>query len=133
MTCAENWLIARRHKRRDGDERRVARFFAVLDEVHKEYWEERYRSNFRLELLVTHPEHRRQGAGGMLTQWGIDRAREFKADVGVESSPMGLSLYKSLGFELLEIRTVQVENDDEDLEVRIMHYDTKKMVNGNSA
>lgn len=132
MTSAENWLIARRYKRRDGDQKRVSRFFTVLDEVHREYWEKKYRCNFHLELLVTHPDHRRQGAGGMLTQWGIDQARDFEADVGVESSPMGLSLYKSLGFKLLETRTVKVENDDADLQVRVMHYDTKNTANGTS-
>ena len=47
-------------------------------------------------------------------------ASEHEAHVGVESSPMGLFLYQTLGFTLCEDRLVQVEEEAETLNVKVM-------------
>ena len=116
----ENWGLARRFKRRDGDPLRLAQFGKVLDDVHRLYWEKTYPRNCHLELLVTHPKYRRRGAGTILTSWGVTVASENGAHVGVESSPMGFFLYQSLGFKLCEDRIVQVEDETETLNVKVM-------------
>lgn len=99
----------------------MEQFSLVMDDVQKQYWESMYPDNFHLELLCTHPDYRRRGAGTMLTSWGLKAADLEGADAGVESSPMGFPLYQSLGFTLLEERIVKVDGDDADLAVRVMH------------
>jgi GNAT superfamily N-acetyltransferase len=91
-----------------------------MKQIHADYWEHRYPDNYHLELLVTHPDYRRRGAGTLLTQWGIDQSLREGCDVGVEGSVMGAPLYKHLGFELQEVRKIQLEGDDVFLESRIM-------------
>ena len=120
MTALENWGLAKRYKRRDGDPLRIAEFGKVLDDVHRQYWEKSYPRNYHLELLVTHPKYRRRGAGTRLTSWGITMASEREAHVGVESSPMGFFLYQSLGFRFCEDRFVQVKDEAERLDVKVM-------------
>jgi GNAT superfamily N-acetyltransferase len=120
LTHAENWLISRDHQRKDADFARLDAFNKVMNDVHKKYWEQEYANNFRLDLLCTIPAHRRKGAGTMLTRWGMDLAIMEGANVGVESSPMGLPLYERLGFKLEEIRHVKVKGDGEELLVRVM-------------
>ncbi|KAA8899948.1 hypothetical protein FN846DRAFT_920917 [Sphaerosporella brunnea] len=120
LTHAENWLISRRYTRRDADFARLEAFGNVMEDIHRQYWEKKYANNFRLDLLCTIREHRRKGAGTMLTQWGMDQAKREDANVGVESSPMGLPLYEHLGFKMEEIRHVIVKGDDEQLLVRVM-------------
>jgi len=52
------------------------------------------------------------GGGIMLIEWGIDNVKQEGVDVGVESSPMGLTLYESLGFLLTDRKKVQVDGKD---------------------
>ena len=92
----------------------------MLGDVHRQYWEKKYPRNYHLELLVTHPAYRRRGAGTKLTSWGIEKASQLEAHVGVESSPMGFPLYQSLGFKLCEDRVVQVEDEADTLNVKVM-------------
>ncbi|KAA8914879.1 hypothetical protein FN846DRAFT_915541 [Sphaerosporella brunnea] len=120
LTHAENWLISKRYQRRDADFARLEVFGKAMDDIHKKYWEHQYANNFRLDLLCTIPAHRRKGAGMMLTLWGMNLAKLAGASVGVESSPMGLYLYERLGFKLQEVRRVRVDQDDEELLVRVM-------------
>ncbi|KAF8545249.1 hypothetical protein BDD12DRAFT_637208, partial [Trichophaea hybrida] len=120
LTCVENWSISKNYIRRDANPKHLAEFQKVMDAVHKQYWETLCPENFHLDLLCTHPDWRRRGAGTMLTEWGINHARQECVDVGVESSPMGLSLYERLGFLLIDTKEVQVEDEDEKLLVRVM-------------
>jgi GNAT superfamily N-acetyltransferase len=91
-----------------------------MDSVEKDFWTDQYPENFHLNLLCTLPRYRRRGAGTALTRWGINAARDEGAIVAVESSPMGEPLYHSLGFKLMAKRTVKVDDEEEELLVRIM-------------
>ena len=51
-----------------------------------------------LDTLVTHPEHHRRGAGGMLLDWGLRMADERGLECYLESSVMGRPLYQRYGF-----------------------------------
>lgn len=104
----------------------MAAFRGVMDKVHAKYWEKKYAQNYHLELLATHPDYRRRGAGTLLSQWGIDQGLAAGIDIGVEASPMGFPLYSQLGFILLETLMVEVEGDDAKLTVRVMVYDKGK-------
>ncbi|KAK5950195.1 hypothetical protein OHC33_008663 [Knufia fluminis] len=61
-----------------------------------------------LHILVTDPAYGRRGAGGMLTQWGIDEAKKHNLPCYVESSTVGHELYKRLGFRDLELHSVDL-------------------------
>lgn len=57
------------------------------------------RPYYVLDTLVTHPDHHRRGAGGMLVQWGCEKADELGVEAFLEASPMGQPLYARYGFE----------------------------------
>ncbi|KAA8904882.1 acyl-CoA N-acyltransferase [Sphaerosporella brunnea] len=120
LTRIENWAISRRQQRRDVDPLRFTEFLRVMGSVHERYWEKDYAENFHLELLCTHPDFRRRGAGTLLIRWGIELGRKEDASVGVESSPGGLSLYKKLGFKQIALLTVRVQGDDAELSVPVL-------------
>ncbi|KAH0846252.1 hypothetical protein FOPE_12367 [Fonsecaea pedrosoi] len=110
-----------KYQRRDADMPRVEAFKRVVDEVYDIYWRKAFPYNWHLELLFTHPGHRKQGAATKIVQWGLTQAEMEGADLGLESSPMGFPLYQSLGFVLIEKRTVRVDGDKAELGVLVMH------------
>jgi GNAT superfamily N-acetyltransferase len=60
-----------------------------------------------LDTLVTHPDHHRRGAGGMLVEWGCREADKRGVEAYLEASVMGAPLYERFGFK--KVRTVQVD------------------------
>ncbi|KAI1389435.1 uncharacterized protein F4822DRAFT_200111 [Hypoxylon trugodes] len=56
------------------------------------------RPHIELEQLVVHPDHRKRGAGKLLTDWGISRADELGLECCVESVPFAAPIYEKLGF-----------------------------------
>lgn len=52
-----------------------------------------------LESLVTHPDHHRRGAGGMLVRWGTERADQLGLESYLEGSRDGKPLYQRCGFQ----------------------------------
>ncbi|KAF4544268.1 putative gnat family protein [Lasiodiplodia theobromae] len=55
--------------------------------------------HYFLNLLVTHPNHHRRGAGGMLVRWGTQQADKVGLICFLEASEAGRPLYKRHGFE----------------------------------
>ncbi|KAK6443214.1 hypothetical protein LTR95_000038 [Oleoguttula sp. CCFEE 5521] len=51
-----------------------------------------------LQILVTHPAHQRRGAGGLLVQWGCDRADVLGIVAVLTASQAGLHVYERAGF-----------------------------------
>lgn len=51
-----------------------------------------------LHICFTDPDYRRQGAGGMMMQWGCDLANQLFLPAWVEASPEGNHLYRRHGF-----------------------------------
>ncbi|KAK3312015.1 acyl-CoA N-acyltransferase [Apodospora peruviana] len=71
-----------------------------------------------LKILLCHPDYQRRGAGTALTMWGINEARrQGGLHTTVFASPMGLALYKKLGFKEIGKFRVQLEDDDAFLEI----------------
>ncbi|KAH8891238.1 hypothetical protein GQ53DRAFT_806651 [Thozetella sp. PMI_491] len=56
-----------------------------------------------LDVLVTHPNHHRRGAGKMLIEWGLARADEEGLEAYVEASEMGTPLYSKYGFNTVKV------------------------------
>ncbi|OCL15212.1 acyl-CoA N-acyltransferase [Glonium stellatum] len=63
-----------------------------------------------LDLLVTHADHHRRGAGSMLITWGTAQADEMGLDAYLEASEMGKPLYERHGFE----------------DVKLLHFDLSR-------
>lgn len=57
------------------------------------------RPHIILEMLTTHPDHGRRGAGGMLVKWGTDRADDLGLESYLESSAQGRFLYQRHGYQ----------------------------------
>ena len=57
---------------------------------------------WHLNVLGTSPIARRRGVGQMLTQWGMDRARDEGVPVCINSSEVGAKLYYNLGFKVVD-------------------------------
>jgi len=55
--------------------------------------------NVELNILVTHPDSHRRGAGTKLMSWGCEQADKLGVAMCLESTPAGLTLYKRFGFE----------------------------------
>jgi len=70
-----------------------------------------------LKILLCHPDYQRRGAGTALTRWGIKQAARLGLCTTVFASPMGLNLYKKLGFKEIDRFRVQLEGDAEYLEI----------------
>ncbi|KAK4102455.1 acyl-CoA N-acyltransferase [Parathielavia hyrcaniae] len=70
-----------------------------------------------LKILLCHPSHQRRGAGTALAQWGIDQARRAGVHTTVFASPMGLRLYRRLGFREVGRFRVQLEGEGEFVEI----------------
>lgn len=70
-----------------------------------------------LKILLTHPSHQRRGAGTALTRWGIEQARRRGVYTTVFASPMGLALYRRLGFWEVGRFQVRLDGEDEFLEI----------------
>lgn len=60
-----------------------------------------------LDTLVTHPDHHRRGAGGLLVKWGVEEADRRNVECYLEASPMGVPLYERYGFE--RVRDIELD------------------------
>ncbi|KAL9056709.1 MAG: hypothetical protein Q9162_002778 [Coniocarpon cinnabarinum] len=69
--------------------------------------EQSKRGYWHLSVLATSPIARRRGVGRMLTEWGVQRAREEHVPVNLNSSDVGVGLYESMGFRTVEFASEQ--------------------------
>ncbi|KAI4163547.1 MAG: hypothetical protein LQ342_002819 [Letrouitia transgressa] len=60
------------------------------------------KAHLALDMLDTHPDHQRKGAGRQLVKWGTDIADEAGLPIYLEATPSGLKLYRSMGFVDIE-------------------------------
>ncbi|KAK4214195.1 putative N-acetyltransferase ycf52-like protein [Rhypophila decipiens] len=104
-----------------GHKTRMQAFRTQCATSKQQFFDQPYKSrgvgHMFLKILLCHPAYQRRGAGSALTRWGIDQAAKHRLDTTVFASPMGLELYKKLGFEEVGRFRVQVDGDDEYLEI----------------
>ncbi|KAK3293658.1 uncharacterized protein B0H64DRAFT_466274 [Chaetomium fimeti] len=70
-----------------------------------------------LKILLTHPHWQKRGAGTALASWGIAQARALGVPTTVFASPMGLTLYRRLGFREVGRFRVQLAGEPDFLEI----------------
>jgi hypothetical protein len=73
-----------------------------------------------LFMLATHPQHRRQGAGALLTRCGMDKAKADDAVVTLLAGGCGLPLFRCLGFEGLGFVDMCLQGEVEKIVVHAM-------------
>ncbi|KAK4455194.1 putative N-acetyltransferase ycf52-like protein [Podospora aff. communis PSN243] len=84
----------------------------------RDFFDSRYtRGHMFLKILLCHPDYQRRGAGCALTTWGIQEGRRLGLNTTVFASPMGLNLYRKLGFREIGRFRVQLEGDEDFLEI----------------
>ncbi|PYH82554.1 hypothetical protein BO82DRAFT_391645 [Aspergillus uvarum CBS 121591] len=80
----------------DSDGSLCERFFGGCEVIRKEVMGER--GHYYLDMLVTHPQHRRRGAATMLVRWGCELADRTGMPVYIDSTRAGVPVYERLEF-----------------------------------
>ncbi|KAK6524935.1 hypothetical protein TWF281_011825 [Arthrobotrys megalospora] len=96
------------------DPEAVAGFVRDFTEMEHKYWvkDGKEHERWHLQILAVHSIARRRGIGGRLVELGVERAKRDGCDASLEASPMGLPLYKSKGFEVLDTYMMKVKGPD---------------------
>jgi predicted N-acetyltransferase YhbS len=78
--------------------------------------------NLRMELadLACDPKFQRRGAGTVLTEWGLEKARVQGLPIMLTASPLGRKVYQKLGFRDLEYIECGVEGEEERAGAQVM-------------
>lgn len=110
--------------RRDGNQTRMQAWKSILEEAKLRHFEHRFgNQQFQLQILATHPDFQRLGAGSLLVRDGIICAEAANRAISVFASPMGERLYASLGFKRIDSVLVQVKDEPEFVIVEAMVYE----------
>lgn len=113
--------------RRDCNQTRMQAWNCILQEAKSRHFEHRFGTQqFQLQILATHPDFQRLGAGSLLVRDGIMLAEAASQAISVFASPMGERLYASLGFERIECVLVQVKDEPEFVTVEAMAYEPQQ-------
>lgn len=80
----------------DGDPALARVFFRKLADMHEETMQKR--PHWYLEIIVTRTEFQGKGAGGMMMQWGVNKADEDGVECYLDATPEGKPLYEKFGF-----------------------------------
>jgi len=75
------------------------KFYEVAAEYKEKYLgPDNENDTWYLQILAVHPKFQRKGIGGVLLDWGLDRARDKGERAYVEASEAGIPLYIKKGF-----------------------------------
>lgn len=69
-------------------------------------------SKLVLNILFTHPDHRRKGAGDLAMEWGLKKADELGLEMWLDASPLGLPLYKRHGLITVHETVFEFETEN---------------------
>jgi hypothetical protein len=68
-----------------------------------------------LNIIFTQSEYGRQGAGDLIMNWGINKAKEMGVEMWLDATIYGVPLYKKHGFmPVIEISLVPKSDDTDD-------------------
>jgi GNAT superfamily N-acetyltransferase len=110
-------------RHRDANPIRKKAFKTACATAKAEYFDNRYTNGHMfLKLLVCHPGHRRRGAGTALVKWGTTKAAQWRLNTTLLASPMGETLYTTLGFVQLGRFRVEVEGETDFLDIPAMVF-----------
>ncbi|KAJ5109252.1 hypothetical protein N7456_005927 [Penicillium angulare] len=81
----------------ESDQEACEHLFTVGSENRKAFFGDR--KHYYLDMLVVHPEYRRQGAASMLIQWGCDLADKNSMPAYIDAHEDAAPLYRKFGFK----------------------------------
>jgi len=100
--------------RRDADLKHTEEFNRVVYGAKKDYFDDVYGDKqIHLELLATHTDYQKRGAGSMLMRWGLQTAEEEGRIVTLIASPGAVGFYAHLRFATIFNLTIQLEGESE--------------------
>ncbi|KAL9117182.1 MAG: hypothetical protein Q9187_006287 [Circinaria calcarea] len=67
-----------------------------------------------LNIIFTHPDYRRMGAGDLILQWGIAKAGEMDVEMWLDATVYGVPLYKKHGFVVVNENNLHPHTADPD-------------------
>lgn len=113
--------------RRDASPKRMHAWKDTLREAKAQYFEHPHGADqIQLQILATHPDYQRLGAGTLLVDEGIRLADASALAISVFASPMGARLYSKLGFKSRASVVVRAEGEAEFVNVEAMVYEPKE-------
>ena len=114
-------------QRRDANPARMKAFRAAVGRAKTEFFDSKYgEEQLYLGMLACHPDYQRRGAGEMLCRWGLDKAKAEHLAVTLFASPMGVRLYRRLGFRDVGSFRTQVVGEEEYLDMPGMVLEATK-------
>ncbi|KAJ6789075.1 hypothetical protein PWT90_00377 [Aphanocladium album] len=82
------------------DQEAVATLRGIMAQEERDaFGDKGARDVWTLDSLGVDPKQQRRGIGKMLVNWGVEKAQEQQRDCYLVSTPSGLRLYESAGFE----------------------------------
>jgi GNAT superfamily N-acetyltransferase len=109
--------------RKDGNPNRIRAWNEMMQEAKSRLFDTPFGQHyFQLQVLATHPQYQRLGAGSALCNWGLKMARLENLSVAVFASPMGRKLYSALGFEPVSNVIIQAPGEEEFINIKAMVY-----------
>ncbi|KAI9149012.1 hypothetical protein HJFPF1_11056 [Paramyrothecium foliicola] len=71
------------------------------------------KANFAdLNILYTHPEHRRQGVADFIMEWGKQKADEMGVEMWLDATEYGVPVYKKHGFIVVGKNSLKPVKED---------------------
>lgn len=112
--------------RRDADPQRIAAFMdsgRLCEQYFDAYGDER----ITLQILGTHPDHRRHGHASTLCRWGMEIARKEGLVCTLQATNLGRQVYEHLGFTILGECFIQVPGEEEKIPFWPMVWPMQKL------
>ncbi|KAH6981655.1 hypothetical protein BKA56DRAFT_584260 [Ilyonectria sp. MPI-CAGE-AT-0026] len=98
--------------RRDADPNRIVAFMDsgwLCEQYFEAYGDDR----ITLQILGTHPDHRRHGHASTLCRWGMEVAQKEGLVCTLQATILGRQVYEHLGFTILGEGFIQVPGEEE--------------------
>lgn len=109
--------------RRDASEERIRAWVESMPKAKAKFFDTHFSHQyFQLQILATHPNFQRQGAGSALCAWGLGISKITGLAVAVFASPMGRLLYSHLGFTKVGRVRISAQGEKEHVIVAAMVY-----------
>lgn len=112
--------------RRDADPKRIVAFMDsgwLCEQYFEAYGDDR----IKLQILGTHPDHRRHGHASTLCRWGMEVARKEGLVCTLQATILGRQVYEHLGFTILGEGFIQVPGEEEKIPFWPMVWPIQKL------
>ncbi|GAB1319522.1 hypothetical protein MFIFM68171_09732 [Madurella fahalii] len=107
--------------RKDANHEHFNAFWERQVQAYNQYFGDMGNDQIHLQILATLPKFRCRGHGSSLCRWGMRVVLKDRLErISVMASPMGSTLYSSLGFNTVDTFSIQVPGEEEKLDLKAM-------------